>query len=446
MSLSYKFAFFIILFFSNIFAYACTIEGRWYDPMGQMGPWTFTQDNMIFTGIADPDINSKCGYVLATGTISNMNIYFDIYNSIQDKSEGCDWSSKAAGTLTENCYSIIGSWTDNRGQTGEFHLNRVPIKIIEPKIDNDLIITPEPKMPAFKAVATIDQSNPFGTNLLRSNQQPYTWHLVIDNEPISGIRKFQMTLDDVSTQEPFYEPDFNLLISHEIINGQEVIQPVSGGIVGGKLSLGVYYYKDINNPSLYPASDLKIYNIKGTNPGQIAIESRLTDSMSRQIACQESRYKQFDAARENGVGYPLIGKDENNKPIGGAGIMQLYKPQPSVDQFWNWHNNIKGGLEKISRDTKNSNQFHILERGRLNDERAKKGLPPCPDNIPTPLNSDQLIRDTIRRYNCGVEYRWEPRDALNCEGQWVSEPSCVRRQLPCDEDYVEHVLACDINR
>jgi len=172
----------------------------------------------------------------------------------------------------------------------------------------------------------------------------------------------------------------------------------------------------------------------------------LTDSMSQQIACQESRYKQFNADREGGIGLPLIGKNDKGKAIGGAGIMQLYNPPPTADQFWNWRNNINGGLKKIRRDENDSKNLHKTEQARLNKDRKQMELPPCPPNIPTPLNSDQQMRDTIRRYNAGVEYRWEPRDAPNCEGQWLSEPSCIRKGIPCDKDYVEHVLNCNINK
>jgi len=35
---------------------------------------------------------------------------------------------------------------------------------------------------------------------------------------------------------------------------------------------------------------------------------------------------EFDAGREGGIGLPLIGKNSSGDSIGGAGIMQLYKP------------------------------------------------------------------------------------------------------------------------
>jgi len=52
-----------------------------------------------------------------------------------------------------------------------------------------------------------------------------------------------MTLDDVSTTELNYEPDFNLLISHEIVDDEETAQPVANGIVRGQLSLMAIAFK-----------------------------------------------------------------------------------------------------------------------------------------------------------------------------------------------------------
>lgn len=92
-----------------------------------------------------------------------------------------------------------------------------------------------------------------------------------------------------------------------------------------------------------------------------------------------------------------------------------------------------------------SKRLHINERIRLNADRKKIGLPDCPLGIPYPLTPEQITRDSIRRYNYGVEYRWEPRDGKDCAGQWIISPSCVRHPLNgCDKDYVNKVLQCTI--
>lgn len=231
------------------------------------------------------------------------------------------------------------------------------------------------------------------------------------------------------TEDPIYTPNFDLL----------------NGVRGGEMRLSVTYYNEL--------SASKKYSIKGTNPGEAAINEVIKGETLRHIACTESAYRQFKAIREGGVGIPLIGvsKDKNNqyKEDGGIGLMQLYykKEQeiPDKNIVWNWRQNIIIGKALFHDKQKTAKQLYIKERKRLNDERAKLGLPACPAGTPPQLNAEQLQRETIRRYNCGAEYRWEPRDQPNCEGKWVIEPSCARsHKAGYDPIYVDKVLSCNI--
>jgi hypothetical protein len=71
-------------------------------------------------------------------------------------------------------------------------------------------------------------------------------------------------------------------------------------------------------------------------------------------------------------------------------------------------------------------------------------LPACPVGIPTPLTQEQEDRETLRRYNCGREYRWEPRDAKDCEGKWIIHPTLDKCGEYPDYGYVDKVLQCKI--
>jgi len=187
------------------------------------------------------------------------------------------------------------------------------------------------------------------------------------------------------------------------------------------------------------------YKIYGTNPGKYLIDIEIKDPIQANIACVESEYRQFDAPRENGQGLPLIGINEMGQKIGGVGIMQIINKKYTSATLWNWRYNIKEGLDKLNDKRQKARRLHINERNRLNAERKKLGLPNCPPGIPYPLTPEQITRDSIRRYNYGVEYRWEPRDGKNCAGQWVISPSCVRDpRAGCDPDYVNKVLQCAI--
>lgn len=246
---------------------------------------------------------------------------------------------------------------------------------------------------------------------------------------IKGRSEYKADLPDITTELPAYTPDFNLL------RDKSVKTQIPGGIMGGYLTIEVELYKTV--------SDKQTFTIKGTNPGQAAIDQLLVDPIARKIACAESHYQHFDAAREGGVGFPNVGRTKDNVRRGGAGIMQLYDPEPNVDAVWNWKTNITVGAALINTYHKQSMTSHIRERGRLNDDRAVLGLPSCPANVPTPLSETQVMRETIRRYNCGVEYRWEPRDAPDCAGSWVEyhPQKCLNNY---DRNYINKVLDCKL--
>lgn len=106
---------------------------------------------------------------------------------------------------------------------------------------------------------------------------------------------------------------------------------------------------------------------------------------------------------------------------------------------------MKQGIELYKQKQSKATKLPRKELKDLNKERATLGLTACTNPLP-PLNSEQLERETIRLYNCGHQYRWEPRDAPNCEGRWVESLSCQREgKTGYDPKYVDNVLKCDIN-
>jgi hypothetical protein len=212
---------------------------------------------------------------------------------------------------------------------------------------------------------------------------------------------------------------------------------------GGNLTVTAIYNPSENNTP----SAIGNYKIYGTNPGRRIIAQEAIDPLQTKIACVESSFRQFEAASENGQGLPLIGKNDAGEKIGGVGIMQVLHQPIIPGTVWNWRNNLNDGLTVLNEKRSQAKRLHINERIRLNADRKNLGLPSCPPNIPTPLTSEQITRDSIRRYNYGVEYRWEPRDSVDCAGQWIEEPSCVRQpRNGCDQDYVNKVLACTENK
>lgn len=314
------------------------------------------------------------------------------------------------------------------GKTQEAIFVRIPIKIVEPNQD-ELIITSEPRMPSF--IARVESEDPTLLKTKRGDISAYTWGIRIKHDIGSDLH-IDARIEDFKSDSEIYRPNFDNL---KDIKEDGSILNLEGGVVGGELTLSIDYYENLHIEKKYTL-------LKGTNPGQAAIEQVLTDKTLRQIACQESRYKQFKAPREGGIG-PL--NTQFGKIRGGVGIMQLFKDKPTSAQAWNWRENLKAGILLYNTKHDKALKLPITELGRLNEKRKELELPACTKTLPM-LNAEQLARETLRRYNCGREYRWEPIDAPNCEGQWVISPSCaITNPTAYNKEYVNNVLKCDIN-
>lgn len=334
------------------------------------------------------------------------------------------------GVFINSCFSMIWSSINRLGDIEEYTMLRVPIKIVEPT-EQELVITSEPRMPNFKARVVLD--NPLVLNKVNGNIPAYIWGVRIKHDIGSDLH-INAKIDDFKTNSDTYLPDFSTL--KDIIKKDGAAVNLEGNVVGGELTLSVDYYENLHIEKKYSI-------LKGTNPGQSAIEQVLTDKTLRQIACQESRYKHFDARREGGIGKPN-GKTDPFR--GGLGIMQLFDPMPTSAQVWNWRENLKAGAKLYNDKLTEAMKLPRRELKDLNEERDALGLPRCTSPLPE-FNSEQLARETLRRYNCGKEYRWEPRNAPNCKGNWVISPSCkITHPDAYDAEYVDKVLKCDINR
>lgn len=122
----------------------------------------------------------------------------------------------------------------------------------------------------------------------------------------------------------------------------------------------------------------------------------------------------------------------------------LCKPVPTPEQAWDRKANVSGGLALYDEKRITARNWPNRELKDINKLRAANGLPAC-HSLPL-LTDEQMARDTIRLYNCGHEYQWEPWNDPDCKGQWVLDPTCkITDPEKYDAKYVNAVLACDIN-
>ncbi|HSW94361.1 MAG TPA: hypothetical protein VLJ15_08440 [Gammaproteobacteria bacterium] len=355
---------------------------------------------------------NRYGFIYINGGYNENSISLILKSN--ERKENCPlWVNLIASCQDTGCTTMHGIWYDSNHLMGDLTLikNDKKFYISSPSPGSIFLIDTQSAMPQLSFTV----HNPYSLTL-------FQWSLKVGFHWKRGRVNAKLPVVDTNTND--YEPDFS-----------------QWKIIGGNLNVTVKY----NPSSLANKIATANYKIYGTNPGKSLIDLEINDPILSKIACVESGYRQFDAPRENGHGLPLIGVDEKGQKKGGIGIMQVIYKKYTSETLWDWRYNIKAGIDKLNDKRKKADRLYINERDRLNAERKKSGLPPCPSGIPYPLTADQLTRESIRRYNYGVEYRWEPRDGKNCSGKWVISPSCVRHSLDgCDPDYVNKVLQCSI--
>lgn len=405
----------IILSVGDVFADGCNVSGMWFDPMNSNMEYSLYQYGTTLTG-KSKYIDDECGAFIMSGTVNNNTVSFETTSEKSGQTPECESHEKVSATFSRDCILLKGTATDDKG-SDEFNLYREPIKITSPASGTEFVINTEPHMPTLKVTAEvyIPSSMTYLNNFISRNEQaPFSWKVKIEHT-LRADKIVKGELNEVATSGGVYEPDFQQI----------------GWPLGGKLTLSVHYFHSVH--------DEKEYFIKGTNPGKVLIEQMVTSPVLRHIACDESHYKQFEANREGGIGFPVVGANDQGTPIGGIGIFQAFNPDPKDFQIWDWRNNVKYGIDLFETKKIAAKKMPKTELRRLNEERQVLHLPLC-KNLP-PLSEEQIEREALRRYNGGREYRWEPRNDKDCKGQWVIKPWLPPHAIV---NYVEKVLSCTI--
>jgi hypothetical protein len=134
-------------------------------------------------------------------------------------------------------------------------------------------------------------------------------------------------------------------------------------------------------------------SIVGTNPTEQEVLTYLATKPDRgimeRIVRHESRFRQF---RDSGE--PLGSFD------GGFGLTQLTNPAPRLEEMWNWKRNIDAGLRVLAEKRAQALTFF-----------ATSGSAPT---------EDQLLRETVSRWNGGSYYAWEASTR-----QWIRRPEVL---------------------
>jgi len=162
--------------------------------------------------------------------------------------------------------------------------------------------------------------------------------------------------------------------------------------------------------------------IEATNPPAADLRAALPHDTIARIACQESRFRQFNAAANGGVGLCPLWSGDN---LGGVGIFQITRPSPTDEQVWNWRSNAAGGVSIFNQKVAGARGYPARVRNsagfrglvtQFNNDRQSHGLPALTIQLPEFTSGDfnnnlqQLELDAIRGYN-----GWAGHDAFGLE-------------------------------
>jgi hypothetical protein len=238
-------------------------------------------------------------------------------------------------------------------------------------------------------------------------------------------------------------------------------------------------------------------HVRGTNPDPGSLWCELPHDVARKIACQESRWIQFNG---DATGVPNACPNWSHDLAGGAGIMQVtpVSSYSGAQDLWDWTTNVADGVGVFNSklpipDTYPGTikQASVFQNAyvQLNTTRKANGLKPVTPNVPlfsrgapggdwsggwNDTTIHQYERDVIQGYNgyCDSTSQygtlWHQYQLLTTDGnqesppqitvnestlvgsvQWTWIPTgnrpdhCGNKQYAVDPAYVDKVLAQD---
>ena len=249
--------------------------------------------------------------------------------------------------------------------------------------DSSLHISPAPSMPSILFEAIISPET------LNIEEATFNWSFVCTfyQHGRQDERSFSATI----VGDPEWEPNIGSLIA------------------GGDCQVSLL----VEIMGLELEASLGGISITGENPTNADVIAALGGSPAVEIACWESGHvlDQFDSA-----GWPLFG------PPNGWGIMQIDNPPAACPLteavIWDWRENIATGLCVINAKENDARGY---------PSRVRRIYPNA-----TEFTDEQLLYETIQRYNGGSYWTWG--ESLNpSQGQqWIATPP---------NDYVQNVLS-----
>ena len=333
----------------------------------------------------------------------------DVAFTAQAQQEHCDsvtydWTfgdgASGSGASVTHAYAQTGTFTaqvtatcnpcssETRQDSVSVVVKKFEVKIDKPKMGDHLDMQADPpQMPQVMAAAKIVGIDPDPT---ATTQFTWTVMLSLDTSQCPHGAGGMLTHPDI----------------HATVTGGDYM-PMFQQLNSGDLKFKAEATIDGDTDD----DKVEGVDVRGTNPPNASIHARMPHDTLARIACQESRFRQYNAAAGGGMAKcPLFSADN----LGGAGVMQITRPAPTRDEVFDWRANVDRGIAIFGQKATSAGNYAGRLAGsagfqnlvaQFNQARQAMHLPAITITVPAFTSGDfdsnlmQLERDSIRGYN-----------------------------------------------
>jgi hypothetical protein len=202
-------------------------------------------------------------------------------------------------------------------------------------------------------------------------------------------------------------------------------------------ALVVFCRATVDGVTLEGRTDPDAHVISGMNPTRPVVRAAIPELNMKVVAHAESRFTQFRDSSAQLDRFEAGPFSVLFRPNDGFGVGQLLAPPPTISELWNWRENVRSMIGRLSALRRRAVAYQ--EQVRKGQPFAgEAGKPPNPGkafpNAPA-FTSDQLDLEMWARYNGG--YRYHDYDSRT--NRWVRRPA--RNEAVTSLPYAETLLA-----
>lgn len=165
------------------------------------------------------------------------------------------------------------------------------------------------------------------------------------------------------------------------------------------------------------------WSVVGSNPSPVQIKAHANAVGANKVRFRKQMRQESSLEQFRSSGWPKYSSDN----LGGVGLCQITRPEPTADQVWNWKDNVRAGWVLYLEKERIARAYPVAVRGgstfraqvaAWNTQPSRRGLPAVTITLPD-YTADQLELDTIRGFNGFAGGLHEFRVRLDARGLLV---------------------------